>query len=183
MECNNWIQNGMLYASDELSSEEKNTFETHMQGCTLCQTEYALYQKETTMFGSELLLESTTPEIDAAVRAACMKIPRPSTSVGIFSAILRKSTVSALFIILGLGVPVYFAFNVQNAKRHLAASDKPQSSILAPPAQPTTAPAILAKTDTILDDSSKQHLNNAKVVKPMGNLYEQGVVPVDVKNE
>jgi anti-sigma factor RsiW len=182
MQCNNWIQNGLLYTAGELNEAEQTAFTTHLGSCEACQKEMRLYTDERSrFFTSEILLDTPTPNVDLKIREACMKIPRPAAYTTLMTFALRKVALPAVFLFIGLGVPLYVAFNINNAHQNAIAQSKKAILNQAASNQIVQSGVQTPATDSLNNDSASQ-AKKPEVLKPMGDMSRQGVIPVDLQN-
>jgi hypothetical protein len=68
MDCSRWESEGLLYSSDELSKDEKITYEEHLEICEFCKDELNSYNYLSDRIKeSDALLEENIVEVDEKV--------------------------------------------------------------------------------------------------------------------
>jgi hypothetical protein len=83
--------------------------------------------------------------------------------------------VASVFLFIGLGVPLYFAYNIQNAKNHaVARSEQP---VVTP--QNQSLGEVAQAVDSLVPDSLKPIEKSNR----LGDISQQGVMPVDLQNQ
>jgi hypothetical protein len=182
MQCSNWIQNGLLYTAGELSVGELAHFKAHLESCGSCRRELEIYVDEKSrFFTSDILLDNPSPETDRKIREACMKIPRPISYTAFLSFSLRKIALPTVFLFIGLGVPIYVAYNINDAHQNAIAHSKATKTNPSPKTELILTGTQPSEIDSLQGDSIVQG-NRPEVLKPMGDMTKQGVIPVDLRN-
>lgn len=192
MECARWDADGLLYMSGELRSEAAVKFEQHMEACEYCRGELERYTKEKAAFFSvSVLQEPTSASLDEKVMSSCMKIPRPAAQAGLFVSWVKKGAFAALFLICGFAAGVYLAMNMekiqagdvrmagQAASMSVGIRQSQEISVVSETPPPQSASSL--SRDTSKNDS----FGRAPVfdARRLGNMKQQGVVPVDFRNK
>ena len=191
MECNRWVEEGLLYTSGELEKHTAAGFEKHLQTCAECKRELETYLHEKKSFYSSELLETpTSPELDRKVKEACAKIPRPSAGVSLFSIMVRKGVMPFLFLLVGFSGGVCLAFNIdRDGFDDVRVAQENQGAL-----QPPPAPVVSAANDDVLAEASESNevassSDSTDKATPSlehqrrGNIGAQGGVPVDLQNK
>ncbi|MBD3316905.1 MAG: hypothetical protein GF344_14045 [Chitinivibrionales bacterium] len=190
MECDRWIEEGLLLSSDELEENRKAAFENHLATCEKCRTEFERYQEEKQLYFTPQNLEySTTPSLDERIREACGKTPIPTSSLSLFTTFIRRVAVAGLFLTVGIGGSFYFAYNIQEARQLRSGTALTHDSTANARGTAETA-ALLASqepnardgepSDTALADSAGK--SPATIIK-RGGAGTTGVVPVDLSDD
>jgi hypothetical protein len=122
--------------------------------------------------------------VDREIVRVCCQRPRPTgilSFVGVFTA---KPVLAVLFLILGVGVGVYFAYNAQLlAPKGPATAQTPKMLPAEPSAAqaPEEAPlAVSEETGDSLAADSASEGSTRPFSERRGGLSGQGVVPVKV---
>ncbi len=122
MACNKWESEGLLYVADELSTEDRANYETHLSECEECAVELQAYRE---MFGEfsveELLVEEPSAKCDAKIFAALdevanektEKIEKPVYTMGGFMATLLQK-VAFPVAIFAIAITVGIKLSSQN---------------------------------------------------------------------
>jgi hypothetical protein len=190
MECDRWIEEGLLLCSGELEGERRREYEEHVARCETCSNEIGRYQEERRLYFTPGNLEySTSQTLDERIQEACTKIPRPSTSINLFATVARKVAAAGLFLAVGIGGSLYFVYNIERADSHTLEVRRgaPSAGETAGTEQDALAssrtadgPAAVEPRDSADTDSGDAE-PSATIVKRGGGTT--GVVPVDLKDD
>jgi hypothetical protein len=187
MECTRWDE-GLLITSSELPEDGKQSFENHAKECSFCRREMELYKRhKDAFFTSTILSELTSRELDGKILDACARLPRVSAALPI-SIYVRKVALSVLFLAIGFGGGVYFAFNFEDQQPNAYMANQNAQN------QPTQSHAsadvnengAAEQREAALADASDDSIQGDSVgggLSPRGNASMDGVVPVDLKEE
>jgi len=131
MACNKWESDGLLYVADELSTEERTSYEAHLTECEECSVELQVYKE---MFGEftaeELLLEEPSSECDAKIISALEDIANETavkpvyTMGGFMSIFLHRVALPLAIFALAVTVGIKFSSNAVSEKANLAVSNE-----------------------------------------------------------
>ncbi len=187
MECNSWVEEGILFTSGELPDDRQRALQEHLSSCKACKDELDTYSAEkSNRFTVDILGESTSRELDARIKDACSKLPRPATVLNPVSLLFKKTLFSILFLAVGFGGGVYFTINLQGQDAGAIRMADQKSS----PASKTQTARKSANQSTRTagadeSDSATSDEKTEESVQPLkrGNLKSEGVVPVDLKEE
>jgi hypothetical protein len=176
MACDKWEEIGLLYCSNELDQQDAKLYDTHLNACTECKSEFDEYQKERSFFTSEFLGETPSKKVDDEIFRVCTA-KKQFTSIGIFPSLLKKSSFSVSFFLLGFIVVGYFVFNMENANRqkhNLALDPLKHDSLVLAQQENTSSTSKTISKDSIKDSA-------VYFSRTRGNLNTNGVYPVDLK--
>ena len=172
MECTKWEQIGLLYCAGELDRRTVPEYEGHLKVCAACRTEVDSYRHNCEHFFSpELLAASPSPEIDAEILRVCSMPMKRASGVALFPLFLRKAAVPLVLFMIAFFADGYVKFNAENARQLKAAS------VVVPVSAPV---AENSGTDSLNDSMSNSKANYART---RGNLNDQGVITVDLKEK
>jgi len=178
MACNLWEEMGLLYSSDELNEQERETFTAHIRQCTECAHEWETYQHEKKKFFSiDVLGEAPSAACDAEILRVCSDGRRQPTNLSIISLFIRKSVIGLALFLIGFTAVGYLVFraDVSDEQKTAIGSEK-EVETTAPPATPVMEAAVNKQQDTLVDSAQHDSVNFAN---RRGNLDLKGVYPVD----
>ena len=109
MVCNRWESEGLLFTSGELSQEEAQAYETHLEECSLCKDEHRAYiEMKEIFFIPEFLEERTNISIDALFN----QVEREKKSVLILGlplfSFLQQRVAPAFVLLVGIFIGYSF---------------------------------------------------------------------------
>lgn len=186
MECNSWVEEGILYTSGELPADRRDALQKHLSSCKTCNEEMESYKSEKiNWFNADMIGVKPSVQLDERIKECCSKLPRPATVVSPFSMLFRKTLVSVLFLAVGFGGGVYFAINLdgQNAGSVQVAEQSPAANTEAANSRAEQSVANVAPQTPTDSAGSKGAEENEAVPFNRGSLKTEGVVPVDLKDE
>ena len=181
MACDRFETEGLLYLSGELEADAAQSYAGHLAACEDCRVEHEEARAMSALTDKgRLFEEETTPVMDDIILKLCAKPVRPATvSIG-FGAVVRRFALPVLFLAVGFGGGAYLSvIAMQNT------GSGPSVAVKAPAvhseqiaAAPASAPAVGAPVkDSLKPDSA------TLVRHPLGNLNNEGVVPVKLGGE
>ncbi len=192
MECARWEETGLLFTSGELSNEEGTAFQDHLDQCETCRKEYEGYQELRSQFNPSKLLqaepsERTSQEILRVCADGSKKI---TTSAPLFSSVLKKGLVSAVFLLAGFMGTGYFVFVMNEAsdpqrivEQATSSEDISTGSSVSPSmhAGSLKTASLNGQPDSSRDSS--QGIDSRPFSEKVGNLNNGGVQAVGVEKE
>jgi anti-sigma factor RsiW len=186
MECSRWVEEGLLYLSGELETEERRMFEEHKAVCSVCEEEVQLYEEEKeAVFRPQWLEVATSPELDERIRIACEKVPRPAVTTNLFGLYVRKAVLATLFLAVGFSGGVYVAMNLELGGNTPVARQGGTVNQMRAVGTTTAAAEPVADASTVAEENGVDSIRNdssgAKVINRGGEMAREGLVPVDVK--
>ena len=184
MACNFWDEMGLLYSSDELSEQEKQTFIAHLQQCPECSHELDLYKREKeAFFINDILGETPSPACDAEILRVCSDGRKKVFGLNMLTLFIRKSVVSAALLVFGFITvsSVIVLMDNRSQKDATTVTTRSEDDLKMVSGNTETFSSEQDVADTAeVDSSQKSKLNYAKT---RGNLNTNGVVPVDLLNK
>lgn len=181
MECNHWLEKGLLFTSGELDEKEMEQFNIHLTTCSICKSELELYTHEReNYFNLSILEETPSSVVDDEILRVCSKLPIPtSTHIGYIS-FFKKAFLALLVLVIGFSGGAYFTglktkSEIKNAENTIPKEKKlanhptnnNKSNVL------TTAGAGegTISSDSLSPDSLQKTINR-------GNGNMDGILPV-----
>ncbi|MFP4416210.1 MAG: zf-HC2 domain-containing protein [Chitinivibrionales bacterium] len=185
MECNSWVEEGILYTSGELPADRYEALRKHLSSCKSCSDELETYNKEKkNWFTVDMLGQRPSPQVDQKITQACSKLPRPATFANPVSSLFKRALFSILFLAVGFGGGVYFSINLEpqnGGSLHMAEQKAADTQPDVSGKNNQSAQKVAADTKT--DSLDSNGLQDEAAPLKRGNLKIDGVVPVDLKDE
>jgi hypothetical protein len=182
MACSKWEETGLLYTSDELTTQEKESFTLHLVECGECRNEYETYRcEQATLFSNDVLGATPSAACDAEILRVCSDGRKRITSVGGVSVFLKRSVISLALFVASFTVVGYLAFNAHESGLHGAGDGivKSNTDQTIKHNEVGIAPQV-RQNDSLADSTGKNSVNFAN---QRGNLDLNGVFPVDLQNK
>ena len=182
MECKRWEENGLLFVSEELDDDERQSFERHLAECSWCAAEEKAYRMDRERFFTEKILgEAPSAACDAEILRVCSDGRRKVTGFASMPLFIRRSVVSFMLFAIGFVGVGYITLKGGIGKKAAGVSAVASDSSIT--AEPVAAGASFAPgtdaVDSTADSSSEKAVNYSKT---RGNLDLNGVYPVDLQN-
>lgn len=179
MACSNLEETVLLYSSGELSEKEEKSFEEHMSMCDECRKEFDSYRTEQERFFTyDVLGEVPSKDVDKEILRVCSDARKKVSGLGIMPVFLKKTIYSLTFFVVGFVVVGYFAMNTEQSKQSNL------NVVLENELFDSTNNSQKKNDNTaIINDSDSLNDTNRFFSKNRGNLDQNGVIPVDLKNK
>jgi anti-sigma factor RsiW len=179
MECAKWVEEGLLFTSNELDREQTHAFKIHLDQCPTCKKEFDEYKHlHTTYFTAQILGQSPSEATSREILRVCSHPAKITATFGFFSLIRKGALATALLLVGFFGVG-YVAFLANQSTETRQAAIKTKQTA---PAAATTVATSVSQSDT---DTSKtaDSLRAAQAVQKVGNMATEGVTAVTLEKE
>lgn len=190
MECAKWEEIGLLFTSNELDVKEQDAFRSHLEECSACREEYDGYVELKSQFAPHESLQAEPSEAtNQEILRVCSNPTLKTTSLPLFSSVLKKGLVSAVFLLAGFMGTGYFVFvmndasNTQKVAEEFLPSENAavsSSSVAALPGSLHTA-SIAPSSDSSRDSSLDTDVRPFS--ETVGSLDETGVRSVGFERD
>jgi anti-sigma factor RsiW len=181
MECRKWEEVGLLYCAHEVEAGVAAEYEEHLKECEECRREVYCYGREhERFFTPEILGEAPPPKLDAEILRVCSHRRKKVPGFTLFPAFFSRALVPLSLFAVGFISVGYIVLNMQNARYLNAAAPQAEKAAVVAAQKEATAPAAAA-----IDSAGDSLRRGPKVnfARTRGNLNDEGVMSVDLKNK
>lgn len=176
MECRTWEEQGLLYVSGELETEQRADFERHTHVCPQCREELDAYHLlKQSFLTSEFLAESPSDSTDRKILEHAGHRPIV-TSLGLFSTVIKKTTVALFLLLLGFGGTGYVVYVMRSVPDEQPVAGN-QSLHAVPGDNEVVVQGEAGTSDSSRADSGAATVDSRPFGERLGNPDRGGVAP------
>jgi hypothetical protein len=184
MECNNFEEYGLLYASGELDPAAARGYEAHLEACDECRRETEAYGRERAeLYTADVLSERPSPAADAEILRLCSNIRKTPTAFAstLFLNIKKYAPVPVFLMLVMAAVGGYLSYHSMTAYslRTKYGTGGAGGQTAALPAQAPAENNGNAEEIAMSDSNAAAGTDsNAPMPRKQGNMGLEGVVTV-----
>ena len=187
MACTKWDEYGLLHCSGELSKQDEEMFSAHLQSCGDCSREQKQYTRErASLFTPDLLEETPSQNVSDAILRAGSQKPRFAGSLfQFFLANRRVIGFSAMTLIVGIGIGMYFDIVLHAPGGRILMGQTPSTAMNK--SVDSISGVSVAADDEARPDSMARQADSLTKQNPGGYRRRpsspEGIVPVDLPED